>query len=114
MKPLRQGTSYKLRRFQTAMKRLMLGLFAALAATAVLADDAPAGKPLDPKLDRLVRDSVTRCKEMTLTQEPSPINLPPRYSSALIKISSPRALCEGQFIGITARTGGVYLGVPWM
>jgi hypothetical protein len=96
------------------MKRLMLGLFVALAATAVLADDAPAGKPLDPKLDRLVRDLVTRCKEMTLTQEPSPINLPAKYSSALIKISSPRALCEGQFISITTRTGGVYLGVPWM
>jgi protein-disulfide isomerase len=96
------------------MKPLILSLFAALAATAMLADDAPAAKPLDPKLERVVRDSLMRCKEMTLTQEASPITLPPAFSSMLIKIASPRPICEGQFIGVTSRAGGFYLGVPWL
>src|SRR4051794_2904345 len=96
------------------MKSLIVSLFAALAAMAVLADDAPAAKPLDPKLERMVRDSLTRCKEMTLTQEPSPLSLPPAFTSTMIKVTSPRALCEGQFIGVTSRSGGFYLGVPWV
>jgi hypothetical protein len=96
------------------MKSLILSLFAALAAFAAFADDAPAAKPLDPKIDRLVRDSVTRCKEMTLTQEPSPMNLPAKFNSILINIKSPRSLCEGQFIGVTSRSGGFYLGIPWV
>src|ERR1044072_2103145 len=97
------------------MKPLILSLFAALTAFAAFADDAPAAaKPLDPKIERLVRDSVIRCKEMTLAQEPSPMNIPGSYNSMLITIKSPRSLCEGQFIGVTSRNGGFYLGIPWV
>ena len=96
------------------MKSLILSLFAVLAATVVLADDAPAAKPLDPKLERFVRDSLTQCKEMTLTQEPSPLTLPAKFTSTLIKVASPRAVCEGQFVSVSTRTGGFYLGVPWV
>src|SRR6185369_5773112 len=96
------------------MKSLILSFFAAFAAMAVLADDAPASKALDPKVERLVMDSIVRCKEMKLTAEPSPMSLPPSFSSTLIKVASPRAVCEGQFIGVTSRSGGFYLGVPWV
>jgi len=96
------------------MKSLILSLFAALAAFAAFADDAPAAKPLDAKIEKAVRDSVTTCKGMTLSQEPSPMTLPSAFNSLLIKITSPRPLCEGQFIGVTSRSGGFYLGFPWV
>lgn len=97
------------------MKSLILSLFAAFAAMAVLAGDAPAPKPvLDPKVERLVLDSVILCKQMQLTVEPSPITLPGSFTSTLIKVASPRAVCEAQFIGVASRSGGYYLGVPWI
>ena len=96
------------------MKSLILSLFAALAAMTVLAADAPASKPLDPKVERLVLDSLVRCREMSVSTEPSPITLPGAFTSTLIKIASPRAVCEGQFIGVSSRAGGYYLGIPWI
>jgi len=92
----------------------MIGLLAAFAASAVLADDVPAPKKLDPKLENLVREAVMSCKEMTLSQEDSPLSLPSDFTSTMVKISSPRSVCETTVIGVKSRSGGVYVGVPWM
>jgi len=96
------------------MKRLTIGLLAALAATAAFAEDAPAPKPLDGNLDRVVRASTMKCKEMKVSQQESPMSLPAPFTSVLIKIESPRAVCEGQTLVVTSRLGGVFIGVPWL
>ncbi|SRR5581483_4400646 len=96
------------------MKRLTIGLLAALAASAAFAEDVPAPKPLDAKIDRVLRSSLTRCKEMTLSQQESPMNLPASFSSILVKVESPRAACETQTLVVTSRLGGIYVGVPWI
>jgi protein-disulfide isomerase len=99
------------------MKRLLGLVAAACAALPLFAADtpaAPAGKPLDAKVERLVRDALTRCTQMTITQEASPIQLPPPFTASMVKIASPRPVCEAQFIGVTSRSGGFYLGIPWL
>jgi protein-disulfide isomerase len=99
------------------MNRPLFGILAAaLAAMPLLAADAPApaSHPLDAKIERLVRQSVTQCAQMTLTQEDSPIQLPQPFTAMLIKVASPRPICETQLIGVTSRTGGFYIGIPWV
>ncbi len=95
------------------MKRLIIALLA-LAATAALAEDVPAQKPLDAKFDRVLRASTMRCKEMTVSQTDSPMSLPAPFTSVLIKIDSPRGACDTQTILVTSRLGGIYVGVPWL
>jgi hypothetical protein len=96
------------------MKQLSLVLLLVLcAATPLVADDAPAARPLDAKLDKFVRETITRCTQMTITQSDSPIKLPPAFTASLIEVKSPRAICEGQFLTVTTRNGGYYIGTPW-
>ena len=88
------------------VKRLFLAITLATALPALAID-------VDPKLDKLVRESLPVCAESTFGYEDLNYKLLPRFSGALVKVESKSPVCEGQYAAVLSPTGGFYLGMPW-
>jgi protein-disulfide isomerase len=94
------------------MKKLVF-LFAASIATAAFAADAPAPKvEVDPKVDRLIHDTLPVCAGSTISYSAMEHKLPEGMKGVVVKIDG-RPSCAGQLVAITSRQGGFYLGLPW-
>lgn len=94
------------------MKRLLAAVLV-LSAAAVLAEDAPA-PPLGDRADKLIKEGLPVCSEAMKTsrvamQRKLPVNL----TGAVVRVESDRGQCAGQWLAITSREGGFFLGVPW-
>lgn len=100
--------------FCSRMKKLVF-LLAVSVATAAFAAEEPSTKvTVDPKVDKLVRDSLPVCAGSTISYDAVPHKLPSGMTGFVVKIANKtRATCEGQFVAITSRQGGFYLGAPW-
>ena len=100
------------------MKRIGFLFAAILAASAVIAQEKPAQeKPaaasLDAKTDKLVREAMLVCSDLTLTRADLQQKLPAGLSAIIVRAESPRHSCEGQYLFVTASSGATFLGVPW-
>jgi len=100
--------------FREAVKRL---LFAAIALTAVaaIADDIPAPK-LGDRADKLIQEGLPICSETkglktsyVGLQHKLPVNL----TGEVIRLETDRQSCAGQWVAVTSRQGGFFLGIPW-
>ena len=97
------------------MKRTPILLAALLVATAGFAqEDKPAETKLDDKTELLVRQSIPLCPDMKITRTDLPQKLPAGLSGGIVRVQSPRAACEGQYLLAVAPSGDFYLGLPWM
>ena len=96
-----------LRSVSPRVKRILLAATALFTATAALAAD------VDPQLEKAIRDTVPVCADASLAFEELPIKLPARFKGTLVKMTSKRPSCGGQYAGILSPTGGVYIGMPW-
>ena len=97
------------------MKNTLILLAALLAATATVAQEQP--KPadkLDDATEKLVRQSIPQCPDLKLSKAELPYKLPARLTGAVVRVASPRASCEGQYLIATAPSGDFYLGLPWV
>ncbi|HEX6177964.1 MAG TPA: thioredoxin domain-containing protein, partial [Thermoanaerobaculia bacterium] len=89
------------------MKRTLLLCALALSAPAFAID-------VDPKVDKLVRETLPVCAgETTIKYEEMPYKLLPRFTAVLVKIESQRHSCDGQYSAILTPSGRFYLGMPW-
>jgi protein-disulfide isomerase len=96
------------------MKRITTLAAALLAATAAFAADTTTpASALDAKTEKLVRESLPVCAGVKLTTEPLQRKLPEGMSAVIVKTESERPSCAGQFLAVTSRAGGFYLGSPW-
>lgn len=68
---------------------------------------------VDPKLDRLVRESLPVCAGGKVTFDQLPVKLPPRFKGVLVKVESADHRCDYQMGGVLAPSGALYLGMPW-
>ena len=90
------------------MKRSLPFIATLLVCSSALAID------VDPKLDRAVRDALPICtEEVTVSYEQSPLRLPQRFRSVLVKVESERHACDGQYVAAISPAGNVYIGSPW-
>jgi len=90
------------------VKRLIPVTLTLVLCASVLAMD------VDPKLDRAVRDSVPVCGDSKITYDELPFKLPPRFTGALVAVTSSHSSCEGAFVAVLSPTGGFFLGSPWL
>ncbi|HVS30698.1 MAG TPA: thioredoxin domain-containing protein [Thermoanaerobaculia bacterium] len=90
------------------MKRIAILCAAFLAASSTLSAD-----PLDAKTEQLVRQSLPVCADLKLSAEPLGRKLPDGLTALVVRSESPRHACAGQYLAITSRAGGFYLGSPW-
>jgi protein-disulfide isomerase len=96
------------------MKRISILAAALLAATAAIAADSTTrSTALDAKTEKLVRESLPVCGDVKLSAEPLGRKLPDGLSGTVVKAESDRPQCAGQFLAVTSRAGGFYLGAPW-
>ena len=98
--------------FPVAVKRLLIAAIA-LTAVAAFAEDPPA-PPLGERADKLIKEALPVCSEAVKTsrvglQHKLPVNL----TGAVIRLESERQACAGQWVALTSREGGFFLGVPW-
>jgi len=97
------------------MKNTLILLAALLAATATVAQEQPQpGGKLDDATEKLVRQSIPHCPDLKLSKAELPYKLPARLTGAIVRVASPRATCEGQYLIATAPSGDFYLGLPWV
>jgi thiol-disulfide isomerase/thioredoxin len=96
-----------------AVKRLFSAGIA-LIALAAGADDIPAPQ-LGERVDKLIKEGLPVCSETVKTsrvalQHKLPVNL----TGAVVRLESEqRPSCSGQWVALTSREGGFFLGVPW-
>jgi protein-disulfide isomerase len=97
------------------MKKTLILLAALVAATVSFAQEQkPAETKLDEKSEQLVRQAIPLCAEMKFTQAELADKLPTGFSGSIIRVDSPRAACQGQYLFATAPSGDFYIGLPWM
>ncbi len=89
------------------VKRHLLVCALLVSSTAALAAE------VDPKLDRILRESLTVCEGGKVTFEDMQVKLPPRFKGAIVKVESENHRCDSQMGGVLAPSGAVYLGMPW-
>lgn len=102
--------------FGMGMKHLTLALATALLASAALAADTPKAAPdtAVDKVDIMVKAALPVCGEATsIKTVDMQHKLPPNLTAKVYQVDSERASCQGQYVAITSREGGFYLGVPW-
>lgn len=96
------------------MKRIGILFAALLAATTTAAQEtAPAATPLDEKSEKIIRQALPVCGEMTLSRADFPEKLPAGLTGFIVRAESPRPNCDGQFLLVTAPSGATYVGLPW-
>jgi hypothetical protein len=99
--------------FQVSVKKIGLGLAAALLAAAVAADEPPA-PPLGERAEKLIKDALPVCSEaVKISRVGLAHKLPVNMTGNVIRIESERGTCAGQWVAIVSREGGFFLGVPW-
>jgi len=92
---------------------------ALLVATTALAaaQTPPAPKPaptLGERAEALAREGLPVCStDVKQSVDALVHKLPPNLSGEVIRIESPRMSCAGQWVAVTSREGGFFLGVPW-
>jgi protein-disulfide isomerase len=86
-----------------------------LAASVAFAAETTtaSGSKLDPKLEQLVRDSLPVCADIKLSASPLERKLPDGLTGVVVTSASQRGACNGQWLAVTSRAGGFYLGAPW-
>jgi protein-disulfide isomerase len=101
--------------FPVAVKRLLAAVFA-LSAAVVLAEDPPPppAPQLGERAEKLIKEGLPVCaaaiKETRIAlQHKLPVNL----TGAVLRTESERGQCVGQWVALTSREGGFFLGVPW-
>ena len=102
--------------FRTAVKRPLLFAAIALAAAAALADEPtpPPAPKLGERADKLIQEGLPVCSDKVTTKYVGLIHkLPVNLTGEVIQIESPRQVCAGQWVAITSREGGFFLGIPW-
>jgi protein-disulfide isomerase len=102
--------------FGTGMKHVTLALATALLASAALAADTPKPAPdtAVDKVDAMVKAALPVCGEaIKINTVEMQHKLPPNLAAKVYQVDSERASCQGQYVAITSREGGFYLGVPW-
>jgi protein-disulfide isomerase len=80
---------------------------------ALLVSSAAFAAEVDPKLERLVRESLPVCAGGQVTFADFPTKLPPRFKGVLVKVESENHRCDFQMGGVLAPSGSLYLGLPW-
>ncbi|HEX9160401.1 MAG TPA: thioredoxin domain-containing protein [Thermoanaerobaculia bacterium] len=95
------------------MKRTLIVLATLAVATFALAQE-PAETKLDAQTEKIVRQSVPVCADMTITKAELQTKLPPRMTGSLIRLQSPHPGCTGQLLMAFAPSGDYYLGLPWI
>lgn len=95
------------------MKKLVF-LLAASVATAAFAADEPAPKfNVDPKVEKLVQDTLPVCAGSKISYDKLEHKLPDGLTGFVVKVDNSRSSCAAQFAAVTSRTGGFFLGMPW-
>ena len=84
-----------------------------LFACALLVSSTALAVEVDPKLDRMVRESLPVCNGGNVTFEEMPVRLPPRFKGVLVKVESANHHCDFQMGGVLSPSGALYLGMPW-
>ena len=98
--------------FPVAVKRFLIAAIA-LTAVAAVADDPPA-PALGERAEKLIKEALPTCSEKVKeTRVGLQHKLPVNLTGAVIRLESERAQCAGQWVALTSREGGFYLGVPW-
>lgn len=99
------------------VKRSLLILCSLLAcsllacSTALAAEEA--GPKVDPKVDRLVRDSLPVCADAKVSYQDLGVQLPARFKGTLVRVESQRPSCEGMYAAVFSPLDGFYLGMPF-
>ncbi len=89
------------------VKRLLL-------ISALLVSSATASAvEVDPKLERLVRESLPVCPGGKMSFDEMQVKLPPRFKGVMVKVESADHRCDFQMGGVLAPSGALYLGMPW-
>lgn len=85
-------------------------VFAAMTPLTVrAADNIPAPDMVEP----YVKDALPVCEGATFSRTEIQHKLPANLSGSVIKLESPRGICDGQFIHVTSREGESFIGIPW-
>ena len=96
------------------MKKPLLLAAACLLSTAVFAADEKPAPPLGPKAEAMIEQLLPVCSEgATPKRTGLSHSLPANMTGNVIQIDSKRSWCSGQWVAITTREGGFYLGMPW-
>jgi protein-disulfide isomerase len=90
------------------VKRALSALSALVVCLPLFAID------LDPKVDRSVRALMPVCDDAKLVYSEFNAPLPTGFKGFVVSVQSARPSCEGDVVGITSPTGGLYLGMPWL
>src|SRR5687767_10837321 len=95
-------------------KRAILCAVLLIIAGSISAETKQAGAPLDAQTEKLVRQTLPVCTDMTLTGADFGHPMPQGLSARLIISGSASHACEGQYLLVTSNNGATwYLGMPW-
>lgn len=101
--------------FREAVKRLIV-LAILTAATAFGQDSTQPAPKLGDRADKLIEEGLPVCAEpkaLKRTDTALKHKLPVNLTGEVIQLESPRQQCAGQWVAITSRQGGFFLGIPW-
>lgn len=94
------------------MKAILLVLL--LAGTSPsFAHVTAKGTPLDAQSEKLVRQALPVCSDVTITAEDFGQKMPQGLSARVVYATSASHNCEGQYLLVTSAAGTWYLGMPW-
>jgi protein-disulfide isomerase len=95
------------------VKKPLLLFAASLLSTAVFAADKPA-PPLGLKAEAMIDQLLPVCSEKAMPKRVGLVHsLPLNMTGNVIQIDSERSWCAGQWVAITTKEGGFFLGAPW-
>jgi protein-disulfide isomerase len=89
-----------------------------LTTTALLAQEepkkSPPAPPLGAKAEGLIEQLLPVCAEPVAPTRIGLVHkLPEGMTGNVIEIEAKRNWCSGQWVAITSKEGGFYLGIPW-
>jgi protein-disulfide isomerase len=94
------------------MKRLLTIVPLFLLAVCAFADDVPAPQ-LSPKAEKFVSDVLPVCSaEMKSERVGFQHKLPSNLTGTVVRLTSERSTCSGQYITMVSREGDFFVGIP--
>jgi len=96
------------------VKKPLLFAAACLLSTAVSAADEKPAPPLGPKAEAMIEQLLPVCSEAATPSRTGLVHsLPSNMTGNVVLIESKRSWCSGQWVAITTKEGGFFLGIPW-
>lgn len=97
------------------MKQTLLtaAVCVALAFPALAQEKGAPEAQVDSKTDRLVKESIPVCEGAKIRYEKLQRELPPGLSGVVARVHGEHGACEGQYLVVSSREGGFFLGLPW-